>query len=293
MRPVLFGRSDRLLRVRPGVDIMSDLGPRVLSGIVMVALALGSLWIGGRWFVAFWLIASAAIFWEWIGLAGSRRRTLVAAVGAGALAIAASLASNASAEFAVLALVAGALIVGVLERAGRPVWAACGLLYAGALIVSVASLRVSLFGGFQAILWLFAVVWGTDILAYFGGRMIGGPKLWPRVSPSKTWSGFITGVTGGAAAGAVALALTMPQGMQSYIAFALLGLAAGAISQGGDLLESSIKRHFGVKDSSHLIPGHGGFMDRLDGFVAACAVAALLGLARGGSINPATGLLIW
>lgn len=272
---------------------MGDLGPRLLSAIVMIALALGALWLGGRWFIGFWLIASAAVFWEWLGIIGSERRTVIAAFGAAILAIAAALAANSGSEFAVLVVLAGACGAGLLERRSRPAWAMTGMIYAGTLIIAVAGLRMSLLLGFTAILWLFAVVWGTDILAYFGGRFIGGPKLWPRVSPKKTWSGFLTGVIGGAVAGTVVLIEMIPAGQQSIPAFVLLGLAAGAISQGGDLFESSIKRHFGVKDASQLIPGHGGFMDRLDGFIFACGAAALLGMLRGGVVNPATGLLIW
>lgn len=272
---------------------MGDLGPRVFSAIIMIILAISALWAGGRWFVMFWLIAGAAIFWEWLGLLGSARRTLTSAIGAAILAVTASLASNAAIEFATLALIAGAGLVGFLERKGKPNWAACGLLYAGALVISVVPLRLSVFGGLPAVAWLFAVVWGTDIFAYFGGRLIGGPKLWPRVSPSKTWSGFLCGITGGAIAGMIVLSLLLPAGRQSLLIFIALGLVTGAISQGGDLFESSIKRRFGVKDSSHLIPGHGGFMDRLDAFIAAAAFAALIGLLRGGPVNAATGLLIW
>ena len=272
---------------------MSDLAPRVASGIVMVVLALGALELGGHWFVAFWLIAGAVVFWEWLGLSGCERRVLIASLGAGVLACLAALSANAAADFACLALVVAAVAIAFLERRGRWVWAASGLVYAGILVIAVISLRMSLLHGKLAILWLFAVVWMTDILAYFGGRLIGGPKLWPRVSPSKTWSGFLTGVLGGALAGAVVLTLNLPEGQRAIPVFLLLGIVAGAISQGGDLLESSIKRRFGAKDSSNLIPGHGGFMDRLDGFAAAAAAAGFAGLLRGGTINPATGLLLW
>lgn len=272
---------------------MSDLLPRVASAIVMVALALGALWVGGRWFVAFWYIAAAAIVWEWLGLIGSQRRTLSSAIGAAVLAIAAGLAANGELEFAALAAVVGALFVGLIERQEKPVWAAAGVVYAAVLLLAVTGLRLSVYNGFNAILWLFAIVWGTDIIAYFSGRLIGGPKLWPAVSPSKTWSGFIGGVTGGALAGVIVLMVQIPASQRSLAAYILIGLVLGAVSQGGDLFESSIKRRFGVKDASRLIPGHGGFMDRLDGFVAACGVAALIGLARGGGANPATGLLLW
>ena len=163
-----------------------------------------------------------------------------------------------------------------------------GVLYAGAMLVSACLLRASLPYGFAAIIWLFAVVWGTDVMAYFGGRLIGGPKLWPRVSPAKTWSGFCVGVLCGAGAG---LAVA-PHGSSIFALFGL-GLATGAVAQGGDLFESSLKRKFGVKDSGHLIPGHGGLMDRLDGFIAATIFVALVGSVRYGIADIAAGIFQW
>jgi phosphatidate cytidylyltransferase len=266
----------------------SDLGPRVASGIVMIAAALGTAWAGGQWFVAFWLAAGVAMHWEWQRLVGGERQTARFVVGAGAMAAAAASTFNTAPEIGVLAALVAAAICGALAGPAARWWAAAGVVYAAALVISVIFLRESVIGGFVAILWLFATVWGTDIMAYFGGRTIGGPKLWPRVSPSKTWSGFLTGVTCGALAG---LAVA-PTG-SSILYVLILTAVAAALSQGGDLLESSIKRHFGVKDSSHLIPGHGGVMDRLDGFIAAAVFAALVGFARTGHGSPAQALFHW
>ena len=122
-------------------------------------------------------------------------------------------------------------------------------------------------------------------------RLIGGAKLWPRVSPSKTWSGFLIGISSGALLGLAALSIYAVQIFP--VPLILLGLLVGAISQGGDLFESSLKRHFNVKDSSHLIPGHGGFMDRLDGFLAAASFAAAFGTMKAGAAAAAHGLFIW
>jgi phosphatidate cytidylyltransferase len=143
--------------------------------------------------------------------------------------------------------------------------------------------------GFLAIVLLFAVVWATDIAAYFAGRAIGGPKLMPKVSPNKTWSGALVGA---ACAVIAALAIAWYAGL-ALAAIGLLALMLSALAQAGDLFESFLKRRFGAKDSGHLIPGHGGLMDRLDGFVAAAAAAAAIGLLRGGMAAPGRGLLVW
>ena len=265
-----------------------DLLPRVLSGIVMVALALLTAMVGGHLFALFWLIAAVAVCWEWQHLIGHEGATRRFALGAAALAVAGALCVADRAGFALLVLGVGMLGAGALAPPHARLMAALGMVYAGALLVSVIVLRFSFPGGLEAILWLFAVVWGTDVMAYFGGRFLGGPKLWPRLSPAKTWSGFIVGVGCGALAG---LAVAPSPG--PYVAYVLVGIAAGAIAQGGDLFESSLKRRYGVKDASHLIPGHGGVMDRLDGFITAAAFAALLGVARFGVDSAGMGLFHW
>ena len=144
--------------------------------------------------------------------------------------------------------------------------------------------------GLSAILFLFAIVWATDIVAYFAGRTFGGPKLWAAVSPKKTWSGAIGGTLGAIAAGLVTVKL-----MGVTLAPMLIVVAFGlsVVAQAGDLLESAVKRYFGAKDASQLIPGHGGLMDRLDGFLTAAAAAAMVGLIRGGMSDAARGLLVW
>lgn len=266
----------------------SDLVPRAASAVVMVALASVTAWTGGLWFDMFWLAASAAVVWEWQAMIDAPNRVPRFIFGALALAAAAGLTSNLAIEWALAAALLGALAAATAAGRGKSLWAGAGVLYACALVMATILLRGSTFGGFESIIWLFAVVWTTDVMAYFGGRLIGGPKLWPRVSPSKTWAGFITGVSCGAVAGlAVApIGSTIP-----YVAS--LSLAAAMISQAGDLFESSVKRRFGVKDSGALIPGHGGVMDRLDGFLAAAAFAALVAFARAGFASPAAALFSW
>jgi phosphatidate cytidylyltransferase len=151
-------------------------------------------------------------------------------------------------------------------------------------------LRNDLSLGLAAVLWLFAVVWAEDTGAYFAGRLIGGPKLAPRVSPNKTWSGAAGGVIAGVVAGSAVVVLAGITWRPTHAAIALLVAVAAQL---GDLLESGIKRRFGVKDASALIPGHGGLMDRVDGLLVAAAVAVAIGIARAGASAPAAGLLSW
>jgi phosphatidate cytidylyltransferase len=269
----------------------ADLGPRVASAFVLVALAVVTLYVGGDVFAAFWLIAGFAVNWEWQSLVGGERRVGRVVAGAAAVAAAAAFGRNGLAGVAALEIVIFAAVAALLAGRGSRVWAAAGVVYAGALTFSVCWLRESPELGALAIAFLFAIVWGTDIFAYFGGRLIGGPKLWPRVSAGKTWSGTITGVVSGGLLGLAMVYLGGGPALAGFPTF-LVAVAAAAISQMGDLFESSVKRRFGVKDSSQLIPGHGGAMDRLDGFIFACAFAAALGLARG---NPsaAANLFFW
>ncbi|MFZ0844873.1 MAG: phosphatidate cytidylyltransferase [Pseudolabrys sp.] len=175
----------------------------------------------------------------------------------------------------------------LVEGAG---WILAGIFYVGVMVAAPVILRHDPDFGLLAILLLFAVVWTTDIAGYFAGRAIGGPKLMPAISPKKTWSGAIAG-----AIGAMIVAVLVARIFGAFDTFAIgaIALVLSICSQAGDLLESWIKRKFGAKDASQLIPGHGGVMDRLDGFWAAAFVACIIGLLRGGFDAPARGLLVW
>ncbi len=269
---------------------LGDLIPRALSAVVLIAAALVSLWLGGIAFALVWLCAALAVAYEWQNLIGAPRLALRVLAAGLPLVLWLPLSAGGFVWAAWAALIAGAAAAALAAGRRRRLWAFCGVAYAASLLISVSVLHQPQAYGARAILWLFAIVWGTDVFAYFGGRLIGGPKLWPKVSPSKTWSGTLTGVLAGAilgtAIGGYGLAL------KAQAPLFALGLAAAAVSQGGDILESWAKRRFGVKDSSRLIPGHGGFMDRLDGFIAAALFAMLFGFARGGAAI-AGGLFEW
>jgi phosphatidate cytidylyltransferase len=170
----------------------------------------------------------------------------------------------------------------------RPNWLVAGAIYAVSFLAAMILLRDGPLGR-EAILWIFALVWATDSAAYFGGRAIGGPKLWPKVSPGKTWSGAVVGTIFGVAAG---LLLLTALGIALHPMHAVFGFLIVVAAQLGDLLESAIKRRFHVKDTSHLIPGHGGVMDRCDSLAAAAVVALGLGGIRF-MYTPAQGLLAW
>ena len=169
-------------------------------------------------------------------------------------------------------------------------WSAAGVVYAGLVLLGPAILRGDPQLGFAALLFLFATVWATDIFAYLVGRSVGGPLLWPALSPKKTWAGAIGGLVGGVAAGGLVAYASAGTGP---VAAGVLGLVLSIVAQAGDLFESAVKRRFGAKDASSLIPGHGGVMDRLDGFLVAAVVAALIGSLHQGMAAPAQGLLVW
>jgi phosphatidate cytidylyltransferase len=263
---------------------LTDLGPRVASSLILIVTAVATLHLGSTIFVLVWLAATLRIHLEWQRLIGGEKPYRRLLVGALALVLAAALAGS-HLPLAVLVIVCAALVAGIGDPAGFRLWAAAGVVYAGSLIISLCMLRLSFPLGVRAIAWLFAVVWGTDVVAYFAGRLIGGPKFMPRISPSKTWSGTLTGIFGGACLGTLFLAImagaTGTLNPAPLAVFFVLGFITAAVAQAGDLFESWTKRQFGAKDSGGLIPGHGGLMDRLDGFIAAAVLIALLAAATG------------
>jgi phosphatidate cytidylyltransferase len=263
---------------------------RVCSALVLAPLAIGAAYIGGWPFALFWSLAAIGVFWEWSALAAGNERRSIVMVGGAALVVALVLAAGGRLMGALIVTAMGIVGIAPIAPAQQRGWVAGGLPYAGAIGIAPIALRADSEDGFVAVLFLFAIVWTTDIVAYFVGRLIGGPKLLPRVSPKKTWSGAIGGL---AAAVLAAVVVAKLAGLSGLLSVALVAAILSAVAQAGDLFESQFKRRFGAKDSGHLIPGHGGLMDRLDGFVLAAAAAALIGLLRGGVEAPARGLLVW
>jgi phosphatidate cytidylyltransferase len=268
---------------------------RILSALVLVPLALAAAHAGNWPFAIFWTAAALLVLWEWIKLIAGAGHLLMFSSCGTALVVAGLIAMRPRPVAAMLLVVLGALASLIFAPPLRRTWIAGGVAYAGALLLAPLYLRLDPQYGLQAVLLIFAVVWSTDVLAYFAGRSFGGPKLCPPISPKKTWSGAIVGTAGGVLA-AIALQRIFGQigwGIFNIGAWCGLGLLLSVASQAGDLLESWIKRRFGAKDASTLIPGHGGFMDRLDGFWAAALIAAFLGVARGGFHHAGLGLLVW
>lgn len=270
----------------------SDLKRRVPSAIVLILLALGATWYGSFPFLLFWTVAALIVWYEWATVVRAEPRTTVIALGAIALAIAAVLLSL-KMTLAACAVVAIGAAAGAFATNGSQearIWSGSGLLYAAFVFIPAVLLREDAKFGFLAIIWLYAVVWLTDIAGYFCGRFIGGPKLAPVISPKKTWSGAIGGTVFGVVGGVMVATLA-----NAGVAFMsiVIALLVSVFAQAGDIFESFVKRKFGKKDASGILPGHGGVMDRIDGFIAAALFALVIGLLHRGASAPATGLLQW
>jgi len=268
---------------------MSNLQQRVISAIVMAAITLAVTWFGGLPFRLFCAAVVALIFYEWTRMS---RQAAGAAFGflPEVLALVFIVALVAGLP-ALWVLLLGAILVAAIAIAARiwgtAQWEAPGLAYAALSGLSLAYLRDDDHSGLIAILFLFAVVWATDIAAYFVGRAVGGPKLAPSISPGKTQSGAVGGAFGGVIAG---LLLAIVAGAGDLVQLGFVALALSIVSQIGDLFESWVKRRHGAKDSSKLVPGHGGVMDRVDGLVAAAFALYVIGWVAAGADHPALGL---
>ena len=262
---------------------------RSASAFVLAAIAFGAVITSPWTFLALVIIAGGLLTWEWGGLTrgnGFDGTALIATVCVTAVAILVTLGRPDLAIWILGATSAAIAFAGASPRHGA--WALAGLAYVVFPAWALVWLRGDPKLGVAAILFVFAVVWTTDTASYVGGRCLGGPKLAPRISPKKTWIGFIVGVLTPALIG---YAFGHLLGNTSAWSLAGVSVALALACQMGDLLESAVKRHFGVKDMSQLIPGHGGLFDRVDGLLLAAVVAGLIALRN--LAEPGAGLLIW
>jgi len=261
---------------------------RVVAALVLAPAAVGIAYAGGALWTLLVTLAAAGLYVEWLMIVGTAGERRVVACGLAALLIAGLCLAIGRIDASLLALVVGLAAVALLSPQRR-IWNAAGFFYAAAAEVASILVRLDQTWGFVALILILLVVWGTDIGGYFAGRGIGGPKLWPRVSPKKTWAGAI----GGFAASLAIAGGFAAFGFGKTGPLLILGAILSIVSQFGDLFESAVKRRFGVKDSSQIIPGHGGLMDRLDGFVAAVVLAAIFGFLRAGADGVGRGLMVW
>lgn len=283
------------VRPRSGEGPLAGLSPlhqRVVSAAILLPLAVAAVWWGGWVYASLVIAVGVMMAWEWARMVYGRPWGLEMGLLAGS-AVGTGIATMIAPVAHTLLLVAVFWMASLAWAGfGRRdlVWRLVATPYVCLPILALIALRRDPEFGLVAILWLFCVIWATDICAYFTGRTLGGPKLAPRASPNKTWSGLIGGMVGAAAVGTATAASLGHAGPVALAAFSGLLALAG---QGGDIAESAVKRRFGVKDSSNLIPGHGGVMDRVDGLVAAAVVAFAVGMLRSDGLSAGRGVLVW
>jgi phosphatidate cytidylyltransferase len=271
-----------------------ELFKRVLSAVVLAPVVLLLVHAGPPYFTIFIALAAVVMSIEWCRLCVNGRRFLSVAVMVISTVAAVFFASASRPSEAIGALGVGAVLAGCavflaehrIPAALRARWLALGIVYVGLACVALIWVRGDSAAGRITFFWLLAVVWAMDIGAYAVGRVIGGAKLAPAISPGKTWAGLIGGMACSAVAGiVVGLLSDQPDLSIDSIRLAALGFSGavvGALSQAGDLFESWVKRHFGVKDSGNIIPGHGGLLDRVDGLLIAAIAVVLYHIADGG-----------
>lgn len=285
--PDIANAADRAAKRAESQKRWTDLRKRALSAAVLGPAAVACIWFGADAFTAMIALAGALLVWEWVRLCGRRTRVFPGMAVPIVVFCAGALAVEDQVRLALLALFLGFAVTwvgvgwmgqrsGIKQSAGQ---LAAGVLYIGLAGLALIELRHDGEAGRANVLFVFVVVWASDIGAYVAGRIMGGPRLAPSISPNKTWSGAVGGLLSAViVGGGCALAFTPDARALSVVVVVLL---VGVASQIGDLVESAMKRRFKVKDTSSLIPGHGGLLDRLDGVLAAAPVAALLSFALG------------
>lgn len=246
----------------------SDLAPRVGSAVVMVALGGAAIWAGGFWLSALAVVVTGLMIWELARMTeapqGPQASVALGVLGAGALGLATFMQQPLLLGLLVLPSVLGVMVA----RRDAPIYAAYALII---MLTGLALIMLRNNVGMIAVLWLLAVIVVCDIMGYFAGRILGGPKFWPKFSPKKTWSGTVAGWIG-------AFAVGFGFWWNGYGSMAILWISplVAFAGQLGDIAESAIKRRSGVKDSSNLIPGHGGVLDRFDALAFGAIITMIL-----------------
>lgn len=259
---------------------LTNLQQRMMSAVILAAIVLALTWFGGFPFRFLTVVMGAGVFVEWRRITQSGQAAILAKAAELLLILAfALLLAGLPPQIVFAAIAVSALSGFAAKLAGQAsIWLGWGVLYAGVPAASLAYLRGDDSAGLVAVLFLFALVWSTDIFAYFVGRTLGGPKMAPAISPGKTWSGAIGGATASVIAGLGVAALA---GLPIGAALPVIIVLVSVWSQIGDLFESWVKRKFGVKDSGTIIPGHGGIMDRVDALAAAATALYLVHVITG------------
>lgn len=267
----------------------ADLGPRLISATVLIALTATALYIGGYVFAAVVGAVFAGAYREWETMV-SRAPLTPAGMGLIGLVAVSGLVYPMFGPLGTVAVIALASLVAIAMRGEGVLWRILGLVIYGAIIIAALAMRGDTLTGVWAGVYLGTVVWMTDSAAFFTGRQIGGEKLAPDISPSKTWSGALGGLALGTGAGL--LVWVVATDSPWWIGLAL-SAAISVLGQLGDLAESAVKRHFRIKDSGDIIPGHGGLMDRLDSLTFGVLLVLLVGGLHAGYGSVAEGLLYW
>ena len=276
----------------PAAPKWADLGVRVVSALVMIPAVIADVWAGGIWFNLFVALLGVLMAHEWVSIVHKQDQPQFA-LHAGAAMAGALLPLEVGIKGTLIAIAVLWVISAVLAKAqdgAGAKWRYLGVPYVSIPAVALVLLRNDGALGIAAIVWVMVTVWSADSLAYFAGRIIGGPKLAPVLSPKKTWAGLGGAMVGSAVASII---FALAAGLSGVVALAVLAGLLAIVEQAGDLFKSAMKRSYGVKDSGRLIPGQGGVIDRVDGLVAVATAAALIGLFRGGMEATGTGLLAW
>ena len=267
----------------------SDLGPRLGSAAVLIAVTVGALYLGGYVFAAAVSIVFALAYREWETMV-SRAPLTPAGMVLIALVAVSGVAFPLFGVAGTLGAIALACVIALVIRGEGMWWRVLGLCIYGVIIVSALILRGNSEAGILASIYLGTVVWMTDSAAFFAGRQIGGEKLAPEISPSKTWSGALGGLALGTGAGLIVWLVVTDSPWWIGL---LIAASISVLGQAGDLAESAIKRHFRIKDSGDIIPGHGGLMDRMDSLTFGVLLVLLIGALHMGVGAVAEGLLYW